>query len=30
MAFLAAFTACSGGILASTPALVSILNTLPL
>jgi ATP-binding cassette subfamily C protein len=30
MAFLAAFTACSGGILASTPALVSLLNTLPL
>ncbi len=30
MAFLTAFTACSGGILASTPALVSILNTLPL
>lgn len=30
MAFLAAFTACSGGILTSTPALVSILNTLPL
>jgi ATP-binding cassette subfamily C protein len=30
MAFLAAFTACSGGILAATPALVSILNTLPL
>ncbi len=30
MAFLTAFTACAGGILASTPALVSILNTLPL
>ncbi len=30
MAFLTAFTACSGGILASTPALVSLLNTLPL
>lgn len=30
MAFLTAFTACVGGILASTPALVSILNTLPL
>jgi NHLM bacteriocin system ABC transporter ATP-binding protein len=30
MAFLTAFTACSGGILTSTPALVSILNTLPL
>lgn len=30
MAFLTAFTACSGGILASTPALVSMLNTLPL
>lgn len=30
MAFLTAFTACAGGILASTPALVSILNTIPL
>lgn len=30
MAFLTAFTACVGGILASTPALVAILNTLPL
>jgi ATP-binding cassette subfamily C protein len=30
MAFLTAFTACSGGILASVPALVAILNTLPL
>jgi NHLM bacteriocin system ABC transporter ATP-binding protein len=30
MAFLTAFTACSAGILASMPALVSILNTLPL
>ncbi|HET9626833.1 MAG TPA: NHLP bacteriocin export ABC transporter permease/ATPase subunit [Kofleriaceae bacterium] len=30
MAFLAAFTACSGGILAATPAVISILNTLPL
>jgi NHLM bacteriocin system ABC transporter ATP-binding protein len=30
MAFLTAFTTCIGGILASIPALVSILNTLPL
>lgn len=30
MAFLTAFTACSGGLLAATPALVSLLNALPL
>lgn len=30
MAFLAAFTACSAGILSSTPALVAILGTVPL
>jgi NHLM bacteriocin system ABC transporter ATP-binding protein len=30
MAFLTAFTSCSGAILASTPALVAILGTVPL
>lgn len=30
MAFLAAFTACSAGLLSSTPALVSLLGTVPL
>ncbi|HWO24191.1 MAG TPA: NHLP bacteriocin export ABC transporter permease/ATPase subunit [Kofleriaceae bacterium] len=30
MAFLTAFTACLGGILTATPALMTILNTMPL